>query len=112
MGSTRPVDVFARTWKVWLPSGSAPMTFGREQLAKAAPSRLHSNVERPWSEENVKVPVFVKVVPIGSEVIVVCGAASVIVTCHVSVAGVGSAPFAFVARTWNVWVPTARPLTV
>ena len=86
-----PVAFFARTWNVCEPFASVVMSFGLEQPAKAAPSRLHSNVALPWFEAKVKVPVLTAVVePIGSDVIVVSGSGRVDATVHVSVAGVGS----------------------
>ena len=111
--ASAPVAFFARTWNVCCPFASVVMSFGLEQPAKAAPSRLHSKVALPWFEANVNVPVFTAVVaPIGSDVMVVSGSGSEEATVHVSAAGVGSAPFPFTARTWNVCAPAASPEAV
>ena len=81
------------------------------QAAKAALSRLHSNVEPAWSALKVKLAEVDVVEPIGVEVMLVSGAtAPPLPTVHVSLAGVASVPFDVAARTRKVCVPFARPV--
>ncbi len=78
------------------------------QAPKAAPSRLHWNVEPASLEVKLKLgPVTFEGLA-GADVIVVCGA--VRSTVHVLLAGVASVfPAGSVARTWNEWLPAASP---
>jgi hypothetical protein len=78
------------------------------QLEYAAWSREHWNVLGSVAE-NVKVALVSLVAAGGPELIVVFGAT--VSTVHVQLAGVGSTFWAVsFARTWNVWVPSARLL--
>jgi hypothetical protein len=79
------------------------------QAAKAAPSRLHWNVEPASLEVKLKLGPVTFDGLAGAEVIVVSGA--VRSTVHVWLAGVPSVfPAGSVARTWNVWLPAVKPV--
>src|SRR5258706_2858938 len=53
VGSTLPAEPIARTANVCGPSGSGPSESGDVHGANGAPSRLHSNVELGFDDENV-----------------------------------------------------------
>jgi hypothetical protein len=82
---------------------------GEEQVPKVPAPSLHSNVEPVSLEVKLNVADVEFVGSAGAEPIVVFGAVVSIV--HVFVAGDASAlPAWSTARTWNVWLPSARPL--
>ena len=75
-------------------------------VAAPGPSSLHSNVEPAFVDVNANDGDALLVAPVGPRVIVVSGAA--VSTVNVRVAGVASTlPAASVARTENVYVPSA-----
>jgi hypothetical protein len=79
------------------------------QAPKAAPSRLHWKLEPPSVEVKLKLGAAEFVGFAGPDVIVVFGAA--VSTVHVWLAGVASVfPAGSVERTWNVWLPSAKPV--
>jgi hypothetical protein len=79
------------------------------QAAKAAPSRLHWNVEPTSVEVKLRLADVELLTAGGADVMVVSGAARSIV--HVWLAGVVSVfPAGSVARTWKVWLPAVKPV--
>jgi hypothetical protein len=79
---------------------------GDAQALKASRSRRHSKVEPGSLELKVKVADVLDVVPVGPDVIVVCGAAELIV--QVSESGVASSlPDGSLAHTLKVCFPSA-----
>src|SRR6266852_314711 len=105
--SVLPAWSVARTSKVWLPSPRAgEIVSGDEQPVQLPPSTRHSKVE-PLSEElKVKTGVVLPEGLAGLESMVVFGA--VRSTVQVWLAGEASVlPAASVARTSNVWLPSA-----
>ena len=77
----------------------------------APPSTRHSNVEPAWLDESANVGVASFVGPDGPLSIVVCGAA--VSTVKAREAGVASTfPARSVARTSNVWAPSASDAVV
>ena len=111
VASTLPAASVARTENVYAPSASGPTTRGDVQLTYVpvvapGPSSLHSNVEPGFVEVNVNDGDATFVGPVGPDVIVVSGAA--VSTVNDRVAGVASTlPAASVARTENVYAPSA-----
>jgi hypothetical protein len=109
VASVLPAASIARTRKVWEPAARPLYVVGLVQPANAEASREHWNVEPVSDELNVNEAVVVVTVPVGPELIVVCGAVVSIV--HVRVAGEASRfPTPSVARTRNVCDPAASPL--
>jgi adenine deaminase len=77
------------------------------QAAKTPASSLHSKVLLASVDVKLKLALVLLVVAAGLAVIVVSGA--VVSMVQVKLAGVASVlPTASVARTWKVWLPTAR----
>ena len=109
LASVLPALSVALTWKVCEPPARPVYDLGEVQLAKAAPSRLHWNVE-PVSVEVKERDALVELAGLdGDAVIVVFGA--VVSTVHVAVAGLGSTwPSGPVALTWKVCEPSMRPV--
>ena len=106
VASTFPARSVARTSNVCAPSASDPVVSGVEHEPHAPPSTRHSNVEPASSAENANVGVASFVGPDGPLSIVVSGAA--VSTVKLRDAGVGSTlPAGSVARTSNVWAPSA-----
>src|SRR5207253_9808306 len=105
--SVLPAWSVARVLKVWLPSLSAGESVSGEAQAVQLPlSMRHSKVEPLSDELNVNVGVVLPEGLEGFESIVVFGA--VRSTVQVWVAGEASVlPAASVARTSNVWLPSA-----
>ena len=85
LGSMWPNGSVARTSKVCVPFARAEYVMGDVQALKASRLRRHSKVEPGSLELKVKVADVLDVVPVGPDVIVVCGATESIV--QVSVAG-------------------------
>ena len=111
VGSTLPAGSVARTSNVWAPSASEAVVWAELQEAQAPASTRHSNVEPAWLAENVNVGVASFVGPDGPLSIVVCGAA--VSTVKLRDAGVASTlPAGSVARTSNVWAPSASEAVV
>ncbi len=76
--------------------------------AQAPPSSRHSNVAPPGAEKS-KLALWLLVGVVGALSICVFGAT--VSTVQVKLAGVGSVfPAPSVARTWNVWAPSVRPV--
>src|SRR3954469_24910904 len=101
----------ARTSNVCVPSPSADVVCGVEHGDQLPPSTRHSNVEPASEEWNAKVGVVSLDGLAGLVSIVVCGA--VRSTVQVCVAGAASMlPAASVARTSNVWLPSASGAVV
>src|SRR5919204_22413 len=102
-----PAASVARTSKVWLASPSAgERGYGLEQLVQEPPSIRHSNVEPVSLELKEKLGVVLFDGSLGCPVIDVLGAA--VSTVQVKLAGVASVfPAGSVARTSNVWLPSA-----
>ena len=104
--SVLPAGSVARMSNVWLPAPSAPSVFGLEHDAQPPPSMRHSKVEPASEELNEKVGVVSFDGSGGMESIVVAG--GVRSTIHVYEAGEASvSPAESVARTSNVWLPSA-----
>ena len=109
VGSTLPAASSARTRNVYVPSASGPSVRGEVQARRC---RSPAGAVEPALERRARLAgerergdAFV-IVPVGPRVIVVSGA--VVSTVNVRVAGVGSTlPAASVARTENVYVPSA-----
>ena len=97
----------ARTSNVWLPPASAGESVsGLVQLAQEPLSRRHSKVEPPSLEEKEKLGVVSFEGSLGWPVIDVFGA--VVSTVQVELPGLPSVfPAGSVARTSNVWLPSA-----
>jgi carotenoid cleavage dioxygenase-like enzyme len=75
--------------------------------AKAEPSSAHSNVA-PASDEKLKLGLASLLGFVGALVIDALGAA--VSTDHVELAAAPVLPNASIALTWNVWLPSARPV--
>ena len=104
-----PAASIARTSKTCAPSESNVYVAGEEQAAKLPAPSLHSNVEPDSLEVKLNVADVEFVGSAGAEPIVVFGAVVSIV--QVSAAGEASRlPAGSTARTWNVWLPSVRPL--
>ena len=83
------------------------MVSGLAQAPQAPPSSRHSKVEPPSLAENSKLGASSLDGSAGTSSKDVFGAA--VSTVHVWEAGVASVwPAASVARTWKVWLPSAR----
>ena len=107
LASTLPAASVARTENVWLPSERRPIVSGLEHVAQAPASTRHSNVEPGSLAENSKVGASSLDGSAGTSSSVVFGAA--VSTVQVWEAGVASVrPAGSVARTWKVWLPSAR----
>jgi hypothetical protein len=74
--------------------------------AKATPSSEHSNVAPVGVDVKLKLALVLVLAAVGDAVMVVSDG----VTVNVNVAGVGSVPAVFTARTWNVWLPPVSPV--
>ena len=74
LGSVKPDGSVARTSKVYVPSARSEYVRGDAQALKASRLRRHSKVEPASLELKVKVADVLDVVPVGPDVIVVCGA--------------------------------------
>ena len=116
VASVLPAASVARTANVWPPSGSVSV-IGLEHAVQVPPSTRHSNVEPDSLAVNVNVGDPSLVLPLGPPVIDVFGAvvsaggAGVVSTVNERVAGVASTlPAASMARTENVWAPSASEL--
>ena len=108
LGSSFPAASRARTSKACVPSPRPVYVAGEEQLVNAAPSSEHRNVEL-GSLEKLKLAEELRTRPDGLSVIVVSG--GVVSTVQVLVAGLSSRlPALSRARTWNVCVPSLRPV--
>ena len=74
LGSVKPDRSVARTSNVYVPSARSEYVSGDVQALKASRLRRHSKVEPGSLELKVKVADVLDVVPVGPDVIVVCGA--------------------------------------
>ena len=111
VASTLPAGSIARTSNVWAPSAATAVVFADVHDVHAPPSTRHSNVEPAWLDENANVGVASPVRPDGPLSIVVCGAT--VSTVKPREAGVASTfPAGSVARTSNVWAPSASDAVV
>ena len=112
VASTFPAGSVARTSKVCAPSASDAVVSGVEctnPMRRRRPGTR--SVEPAWSAENANVGVASFVGPDGPLSIVVCGAA--VSTVKLRDAGVASTfPAGSVARTSNVWAPSASDAVV
>ena len=112
VGSTLPAGSVARTSNVWAPSASEAVVSGRACRRPTRRRRRGTRRSSPaWLAENANVGVASFVGPEGPLSIVVCGAA--VSTVKLRDAGVGSTlPAGSVARTSNVWAPSASDAVV
>src|SRR3954454_22387110 len=111
VASRLPAGSTARTSKVWLPSASAEVLWGLVQALQLPPSIRHSNVAPASGELKANVGVAALSSAGGSESRLVSGAVRSI--AQVWVSGVPSVlPAASVARTSNVWLPSASEAVV
>ena len=103
-----PAASTAFTENVWLPSARPLYPFGLVQPAYAPPSIAHWNVADASSEANEKLADELALGSAGLAVIDAVGA--FVSTVHVKLAGFPTLPTVSVARTENVWLPSASPL--
>ena len=106
-----PAAFVARTRNEWLPSARPDVASpGSSRRAKPPPSSAHSNVAPAGVDVNAKLgrscSSSTRRAP---DVIVVSGGTGAVIV-QVKLAGVASVPNPLTARTWNVWLPTARPV--
>jgi hypothetical protein len=109
VGSVFPAGSVARTWNVWLPSTRLEYALGLVQAPNPPPSSWH------WKELPASVDVKLKLAEVafvgfeGFAVMEVSGAP--VSTTQVWTAAEASRfPAASTARTWNVWLPAAKPV--
>ena len=111
VGSTFPAGSVARASKVWAPSASDAVVWAELQEPQAPASTRHSKLEPAWVDEKANVGVASFVGPDGPLSMVVFGAA--VSTVNARDAGVASTlPPGSVARTSNVWAPSASEAVV
>ena len=85
VGSTLPAASVARTAKLWVPAARALYVVGDVHEVKAAPSRLHENVDPTSSDENANSAVVALVVPAGPVTMLVSGGAMSVPSSLISV---------------------------
>ncbi len=106
--STLPAGSVALTSNVCVPSARPAYVAGVVHAEKPAPSRRHSKVDPGSFDPRSKVALAEDVFA-GGSVGPIDETGGVVSIVHVYEAGVGSVfPAVSVARTWNVWLPSAR----
>jgi hypothetical protein len=108
-GAPVPAPFVASTWKVCAPLASAVYVRGLVHALNVPPSRAQENVALGSLEVNVNVALVWFVGVVGEDVIEAVGA--VTIDHGYDVAGPVT-PAESIARTWNVWEPSARPAYV